>query len=82
MSRGVVIETATGVIRRKITAPPTMLALQVAEGESLFAVVDDDGCVIDDEHVIVGETGDWVLVDGAPAGTVVPAGSPQYVPAP
>ncbi len=77
--RAIVIDTATGAILRKITAPPTMFAAQAETGESLFALVDDDGAHIPDEHLIVSETGEWESVEGAPEGLTLPVSEIQYV---
>ena len=79
MMRAIVIETATGEIRRKITAPPTMFALQAEEGETLFALVDDDGAHIPDGHLIVSETGAWEPREGAPEGLTLPVATIELI---
>lgn len=57
--RGVVIDTVTGAIKRKVSGDPAMFALQVGPGESLFALADDDGSFIDDALVVVDGAGNW-----------------------
>lgn len=73
MMRAIVIDSATGAIRRQITAPPSMFAIQAEEGESLFALVDDDGLHIPDGHLIISETGEWAAREGAPEGLALPS---------
>jgi hypothetical protein len=77
--RAIVIDTATGAILRKITASPTMFAIQAGEGESLFALVDDDGAHIPDGHLIVSETGEWEAVEGAPEGLALPVSTIELI---
>lgn len=77
--RAIVVETATGVIRRKITASPAMFGAQGDEGESVFALVDDDGAHIADDLLIVSEAGEWEAVEGAPEGFELPVADIQYV---
>lgn len=81
MSRAVVIDAATGVIKRKVAGDPTMMALQVGPGESLYALAEDDGALIDDRHLIVSETGEWEAAPGAPEGFLPPTIPIFYVPA-
>lgn len=79
MTRALVIDPATGEIKRKVTAPPAMLAVQAGDGEAVFALVDDDGGHIDDANLIVGETGDWEVKEGAPEGLSLPSASIEYI---
>lgn len=77
--RTLVIDDATGAIRRTLAMPPEMLALNVEAGESLFVVAGDDGLCIDDAHLVVGTTGALEPAPGAPSGTTAPAYELQYV---
>jgi hypothetical protein len=77
--RTLVVDDASGAILRTIIAPPGMLALNVAAGESLFVVANDDGLCIDDAHVVVSELGDLTLSASAPAGVTAPPYELQYV---
>lgn len=77
--RALVIDPATGMILRKVSAPPEMLALNAGDGESLFVITGDDGMHIDDAHVIVSELGVLTLTESAPEGLVAPAYELQYV---
>ncbi|WP_309091714.1 hypothetical protein [Phenylobacterium sp.] len=73
------IDPLTGEIRRKITADPTLFAIQVGTGESLFALVDDDGLHIDDGNLLVSEMGEWEAKEGAPEGLTLPVATIEYV---
>ena len=69
--RGVVINAA-GVIVRTVTAPAVMLAQQLQDGETLFAITDDTGAFINDAVVWVSETGVLEPTPSAPEGTTAP----------
>lgn len=75
----VIIDAATGVIKRKVMTNPAMLANQVAAGEAMFAILDDDGRAIDDSNVIVSATGRWAAKAGAPEGLTLPTTTIEYV---
>lgn len=77
--RAIVIETATGVVRRQIWAQPTDLAANVGTGESLFLIVGDDGAKLDDANLLLDENGDWAEAEGAPEGLTPPSGTLQLV---
>jgi hypothetical protein len=80
MSRAVVIDTDTGAIDRVLVGDPTMMALQVGAGQSLWVLGDgDDGAKIDDRWVIVGGGGVFEILPGAPGGVGVPAGTIEFV---
>lgn len=80
MSRAVVIDTDTGAIERVLVGDPTMMALQVGAGQSLWALGEgDDGAKIDCRWVIVGEGGVFEILPGAPAGVGVPTGGVEFV---
>jgi hypothetical protein len=72
MSRGLVIDTTTGVIKRQITAPAALLAQQVGTGESLYTITTDSGSFINDAVVVVSEEGDLAASESAPEGTTAP----------
>lgn len=80
-ARSVVIDTASGLIRRTISGDPTLFALQVDTGESLFALTEDDGFFIDDAHLKVSETGGWELLPGAPEDLEPPTSNLELIPA-
>lgn len=77
--RALVIDEATGSIRRTIHAAPAMLALQVGVGEALFVVVDDDGLCIHDGNLAVSEGGELIASESAPEGFEVPTYTIEYV---
>lgn len=56
-----------------------MFELELVAGQSLWALgEDDDGSHIDDEWVIVGETGELELAAGAPGGKTAPSITIEY----
>jgi len=80
MSRAVVVETSTGAVQRVLVGDPTMMADQVADGQSLWVVGDgDDGAKINDRWLILGEAGEFEILPGAPEGVAVPAGTVHFV---
>jgi hypothetical protein len=80
MSRAIVVETATGAVRLVLAGEPTMMAQQVAAGESLWVMGgDDDGAKISDRWLIVNEAGEFEILPGAPGGLGVPAGEIHFV---
>lgn len=80
MSRALVIDTVTGVISRTLDGEPTLFALQLGAGESLWAIGDgDSGAKVDDAWVIVNGGGELELMAGAPAGVGAPAVSLEFV---
>jgi hypothetical protein len=80
MSRAMVVETATGAIQRVLVGDPTMMADQVAAGQSLWVMGEgDDGAKINDRWLVVGEAGEFEILPGAPAGLGVPAGAIHFV---
>jgi hypothetical protein len=80
MSRALVIDTATGVISRTIDGDPALFALQIAAGESLWAIgEDDDGAKVDDAWVVVNGDGELELLGGAPGGVSAPAVTLEFV---
>ena len=79
MSARAVVIDGGGIILRTVRAVPTDLVLQAGPGESLFAVVEDDGAYIDDAVVVVSETGELALIAGAPMGSTVPDLSIEYI---
>lgn len=54
--RALVVET-DGTIARVINAPPEMFSIQATEGQSVFALLDDDGSAIADDEVRISEAG-------------------------
>lgn len=81
MSPRTLVVDATGRILRTITAPPSMLAANVRDGESLFLVENDDGLVINDGLLVVSEAGEIAPAESAPEGMTVPGYDLQYIPA-
>lgn len=79
MNRAVVIDDATGAVKRTLDMPPAMLALNVRPGEALFLLTDDTGFVIADAYLVVSETGNLVPSDAAPEGFVAPAYELQFI---
>lgn len=80
-ARSVVIDAATGAVRRTLSGDPQMFALQVDTGEALFALTDDDGFFIDDANLIVSETGEWEVLPGAPEDLEPPTSQLELIPA-
>lgn len=78
-ARALIIDDATGAILRKLVGSPSMFALQAGSGQSLFALVDDEGGHIDDAHLIISETGEWEAAPGAPEGLTLPTIEIAYV---
>lgn len=70
--RALIVDSVTGAIRRVLTMPATMLALNVHAGETAFQITNDDGLHIDDANLLIDETGEWAVRDGAPVGVTVP----------
>lgn len=68
----IIVDGATGAIKRKITGDPAMFGIQAATGETAFALIDDDGQRIDDANLFITEQGAWSAKEGAPEGVVVP----------
>lgn len=79
-ARSVVIDTATGVIRRTLSGDPALFAIQAVSGESLFALTEDDGFFIDDANMIVSETGEWEALPGAPEDFAPPSSQLELIP--
>jgi len=80
MSRAMVVETATGAIQRVLVGDPTMMADQVAAGQSLWVMgADDDGAKISDRWLVVGDGGEFEILPGAPGGVGLPAGTIHFV---
>lgn len=80
MSRSVVIDTATGAIERELRGDPTMLADQVGPGQSLWALgAGDDGAKISARWLVVGDSGEFAILPGAPDGVVVPPAQLHFV---
>lgn len=79
MNRALVIDGATGAIKRTIDAPPEMLALNVRAGEAMFLLADDTGAVIAESHLIVSDVGNLAPSGSAPEGFVAPGYELQYV---
>lgn len=79
MSVRAVVVQPDGTIARTVTTDPTMLALNVGDGEALFQLTDDAGGVIDDAHMRVDETGSFTWKDEPPPDRFLPPATLQYV---
>ena len=75
----VIVDTATGVIKRKITGDPTMFAVQAGSGETVFALTDYDGRAIDDANLVISEAGEWEAAAGAPEWLTLPTTTIELV---
>lgn len=80
-ARALVVDAATGEIKRKIVGNPAMFALQADtdSGEALFALVEDDWTFVDDANLLVSETGEWEPREGAPEWVTLPGAMIEYV---
>lgn len=74
-----VINASSGTIHRTLSGDPAMFAVQVQMGESLFALTEDDGAFIDDANILLSETGDWEVREGAPETVTVPGASLELI---
>jgi hypothetical protein len=79
MMRAIVVDSNTGAILRQVTGSPAMLGMQGGFGESVFALVDDDGGYIDDGQLLISENGQWEAKATAPEGLPLPASSLEFV---
>ena len=79
MMRAIIVDAATGRIKRKVTSAPGMLGTQTEEGEIAFALINDDGAFIPDQHLVVSESGEWELAPGAPPTVTAPSSSFEYI---
>lgn len=72
MSRSIVVE-ADGSIATVVSGDPRMFALQsLAPGQEVFAILNDDGGLVDDRIWRVDETGTLTMKPGATGDTPPP----------
>lgn len=67
-----IITDGSGVIKRIVGTSADLLALQIGDGESGFAITNDTGAFIDDAVIRVSEGGALEVTEAAPEGTTAP----------